>query len=142
MKKAGVHVGLSTDSAPSIRAELGVARRANLEIHGTHLTARQLLGFATMGSARCLGRQGEIGEIAIGAAADFAIWPLPESAAGKKPDEVLEEWLSAGPAAPRFTIINGQVVVENGQLVSPLFADRKRRHDNITAEWQKFVDAK
>jgi hypothetical protein len=56
------------------------------------------------------------------------------------PDEILEAWLADGPAAPRHTIVQGKFVVANGSLVSPDYEDRKRRHDQITAEWQRFVD--
>jgi len=142
MKAAGVHVSLSTDSAPSLRAEFAVSREANLRLHGTHLSARALLQFATLGGAQCLGRAGEIGELSPGSAGDVAVWPLPESARGITPDDVLEAWLADGPRAPRHTIVQGKFVVENGSLVSPDYEDRKRRHDRITDEWQRFVDAR
>jgi cytosine/adenosine deaminase-related metal-dependent hydrolase len=142
MKAAGVHVSLSTDSAPSLRAEFAVSREANLRLHGTNLSARELLEFATVGGAQCLGRTGEIGELAPGSAGDVAVWPLPESARGKTPDGVLEAWLADGPRAPRHTIVQGKFVVANGCLVSPDYEDRKLRHDRITAEWQRFVDAR
>jgi cytosine/adenosine deaminase-related metal-dependent hydrolase len=119
-----------------------VSRESNLRLHGTHLSARELLEFATLGSARCLGRGGEIGQLSPGAAADIVVWPLPESALEKSPDGVLEAWLAAGPLAPRHTIVQGEFVVENGNLVSRDYEDRRRRHDQITADWQQFVDAR
>jgi len=142
MRAAGVPVSLSTDSAPSLRAEFAVSRRANRDLHGSHLTARTLLEFATRGSARCLGRGGEIGELTAGATADLVVWPLPETAAGQSPDEVLEAWLDAGPPAPRDTLVHGQFVVEKGQLVSAHHDDRRHRHDAITAAWQRFADSR
>jgi hypothetical protein len=33
-------------------------------------------------------------------------------------------------------------VVENGRLLSPQYEDMKRRHDAITADWQRFVDSR
>ncbi len=142
MKAAGVPVSLSTDAAPSLRAEFAVSRRANQALHGTHLRARELLEFATLGSARCLGRSGEIGELTPGATADVAIWPLPQTAAARTADEVLEAWLEAGPPAPRHTLVQGRFVVENGLLVSADAADIRRRHDAITRDWQRFADAR
>jgi cytosine/adenosine deaminase-related metal-dependent hydrolase len=142
MKAAGVKVALGTDSAPSLRAALAVARAANLDQHGTHLTARELLELATLGSALCLGREGEIGQLSPGSNGDIAIWPLPETARGAKPDDVLEAWLAAGPIAPTHTIVQGNFVVEHGRLVSADYEDRKRRHDLITADWQRFADAR
>jgi cytosine/adenosine deaminase-related metal-dependent hydrolase len=140
MRARGVPVSLSTDSAPSLRAELAVSREANLRLYGSHLTARQLLEFATLGSARCLGREDEIGQLSPGAVADIVVWPLPESALEKAPDAVLEGWLSDGPQAPKHTIIQGRCVVENGQFVNANYADRRRRHDLITARWQRVLD--
>jgi len=142
MRAAGVTVSLSTDSAPSLRAEFAVSRRANQTLHGSHLTARTLLEFATLGSARCLGRSGEIGQLTPGSAGDLVVWPLPEAAREHTPDEVLEAWLAAGPPAPRHTLVNGQFVVEHGHLVSADHDDRRRRHDAITADWQRFADSR
>ena len=143
MKAKGVHVSLSTDSAPSLRAELAVSREASLRLHGTPLSARQVLEFATLGSAQCLGRAGEIGQLSPGSAADVVIWPLPDMGpASGGPDGVLEAWLTAGPAAPRHTLVQGKFVVENGSLLSPDYADRRRRHDQVTADWQRCIDAR
>jgi len=142
LKAHGVPVSLSTDSAPSLRAELAVSREANLRLHGTQLSARELLEFATLGSAQCLGREGEIGQLTPGSNADIVVWPLPEVALGKSPDEVLEAWLADGPAAPRHTIVQGRFIVQDGDFVSPDYEDRKRRHDQVTADWQRFVDSR
>lgn len=142
MRAAGVPVSLSTDASPSLRAELAVSRAANLRLHGTVLTARELLEFATLGSARCLGRSGEIGELSPGSAADVVVWPLPGAAQGATPDGILEAWLADGPRAPRHTVVQGRFVVQNGVLCSPDFEDRRRRHDAITADWQRFVDGR
>jgi cytosine/adenosine deaminase-related metal-dependent hydrolase len=140
MRARGVPVSLSTDSAPSLSAELAVSRDANLRLYGTHLSARELLELATLGSARCLGREGEIGHLGAGAAADIVVWPLPESALGQDADAVLEGWLSDGPRPPKYTIIQGRCVVDNGHFVNEGYADRKQRHDQITAQWQRVVD--
>lgn len=142
MRAAGVAVSLSTDSAPSLRAELAVSRQANQNLHGTHLSARDLLEFATLGSARCLGRAGEIGQLSPGSTGDLAVWPLREAARRRSADDVLEAWLADGPPAPRHTIVQGRFVVENGALTSPALEDRQRRHDAITRDWQRFVDAR
>lgn len=147
MKAAGVPVSLSTDAAVSLRAELAVSREANLRLHGSMLGARELLEFATLGSARCLGRAGEIGQLTVGAAGDVVVWPMPERVRAPGldtvgADAVLEAWVAGGPEAPRHTLVQGRFVVENGALVSTDFADRQRRHDAITADWQRFVDSR
>jgi cytosine/adenosine deaminase-related metal-dependent hydrolase len=142
MRAAGVPVSMSTDASPSLRGELVVSREAQRRLHGSNFTARELLEFATLGSARCLGRSGEIGELSPGSAADVVVWSLSEDAQGQSADGVLEAWLAAGPGAPRHTLVHGRLVVENGRLVSSKYEDMKRRHDAITADWQRFVDSK
>jgi cytosine/adenosine deaminase-related metal-dependent hydrolase len=142
MKASGVRVALSTDRMPSLRGELNVARQAHLNVHGTLFSARELLEFATRGSAYCLGRTGEVGELSVGSAADIVVWPLPAAASGKAGGDVLEAWLDAGPAAPRDTIVQGKFVVKGGVLTAPGFEDIDRRHKAITAEWQRFADSR
>ena len=142
MKAAGVVVGLSTDRMPSLRSEMLVSRRANLSIHGSHLAARELLEFATKGSAYCLGRTHELGELSPGSAGDIAVWPLPEAAAGKAPDALLEAWLEAGPPAPRHTIVQGNFIVRDGVLTAARYEEMQARHGRVSADWQRFVDSR
>jgi cytosine/adenosine deaminase-related metal-dependent hydrolase len=118
------------------------SRRANQAVHGTHLKARELLEFATRGSAYCLGRSGELGELSPGSAGDIAVWPLPETALGKAGDDLLEAWLDSGPGAPRHTIVQGSFLVRDGVLQAPRYEEMQKRHDHITANWQKFVDSR
>ena len=40
------------------------------------LTAREVLSMATLGGARCLGRESEIGSIEVGKLADLAVWRI------------------------------------------------------------------
>ena len=40
------------------------------------MTARDVLAMATVGSAACLGRQGEGGILAAGSCGDLVAWPL------------------------------------------------------------------
>jgi cytosine/adenosine deaminase-related metal-dependent hydrolase len=91
---AGVPVGLGVDGPASqeagrMGAELrqallaarlrgglpgppGEASRAGLGA----ITAREVLSMATLGGARCLGRESEIGSIEVGKLADLAVWRL------------------------------------------------------------------
>jgi hypothetical protein len=55
---------------------------------------------------------------------------------------VLEAWLEAGPPAPHHTLVHGRFVVEHGRLLSADQDDRRRRHDAITADWQRFADSR
>ncbi|MFH1036198.1 MAG: amidohydrolase [Pseudomonadota bacterium] len=77
---AGVTVGLGTDGAASnndlsMIGELGTTSRvAKLDtMDPTALSAAQTLDLALMGSARCLGLQGQVGRLAPGYAADLIV---------------------------------------------------------------------
>jgi len=81
----------------------------------TALSARQALAMATMGSARCLGRQDEIGSLEVGKQADVALWRLDDLGHTPVADPV---WaLVCGPPARlELLTVGGQPVVEAGQL--------------------------
>jgi cytosine/adenosine deaminase-related metal-dependent hydrolase len=79
---AGVPVGLGADGAASNEdGGLGVELRqavylARQKEGPSSATARDGLWLATMGGARCLGREGEIGSLEPGKQADLAVWRL------------------------------------------------------------------
>ena len=79
---AGTPVGLGVDGASSnetgqLGAEIRQALLAARARRGAAaLTARQALRMATLGGARCLGRDGELGSIEPGKLADLALWRI------------------------------------------------------------------
>ena len=82
LEKAGVAVGLGVDgSASNDNSNLmeGVrhALLMNRLKYGQSVTHLDVLRWATQGSAKCLGRS-DIGEIAVGKQADFALYTLDE----------------------------------------------------------------
>jgi cytosine/adenosine deaminase-related metal-dependent hydrolase len=95
------------------------------------------LEVATIGGAGCLGRIGEIGQIAVGLVGDIAIWDLTGiQFAGAIADPV-EGWLRCGPISARDTIVHGRTVVRNGALVSNKVDEMMRLHTRLAAEMQK-----
>ena len=133
-RAAGVPVGIGCDgSASTDSASLWLETRGALLLgrlrHGpASMTARDALEMATLGSAACLGRQGEIGELTLGACGDVVVWPLEGfQYAGALTDPV-EALLRCGPNAPRHTVVAGQAVVRDGQLVNPGGEDVLTRH--------------
>ena len=80
-RSAGVHLALGTDSLASntdldLRAEMKLARE-----RASWLDPADVFAMATLGGARALGWQGQVGELAIRACADFAMHvPAPRSA--------------------------------------------------------------
>jgi len=82
LRAAGVPVGLGVDGSASNDGGhmLGEARQAMLLARVGHgpaaMTARQALELATLGGARVLGRQGEIGALVPGMAADLVAFDV------------------------------------------------------------------
>jgi cytosine/adenosine deaminase-related metal-dependent hydrolase len=139
---AGAPVGLGCDgSASADAASLWLeARTALLQgklRHGAAaMDARQVLELGTLGGARCLGREHEIGVLAPGAAGDLVVWPLDGvSFAGALSDPV-EAWLRCGPTAARHTVVAGQMVVEDGAPRVAGLAEHLARHRQLAARLQ------
>jgi len=142
MRAAGVAVGLGVDGSSSADAgSLWLEARqamlmAKLRDGAAAGTARIALELATRGGAACLGRDGELGVLAIGAVADVAVWSLDGlSYAGALADPI-EAWLRCGPTSARHTIVAGVPVVEDGHLVSELLDERLAQHARIAARLQ------
>jgi cytosine/adenosine deaminase-related metal-dependent hydrolase len=134
LRAAGAPVGLGCDgSASADSASLWLeARTALLQAklrHGPQsFGARDALALATTEGARCLGREGEIGVLAAGAAGDLVVWPLDGPRFAGALSDPVEAWLRCGPVSPRDTIVAGVPIVADGHLVSPDLDSMLRRH--------------
>jgi cytosine/adenosine deaminase-related metal-dependent hydrolase len=79
------------------------------------MDARTALRLGTIGGARVLGRDGEIGSLEPGKQADIALWDLTGLGHAGIADPVAA--LVLGPAAPlRLLTVAGKPVVEDGEL--------------------------
>jgi len=120
---AGAPVGLGVDGAASnesggLGEELHQALLQARQQGGPQaLTTRQALWMATMGGARCLGRDGELGSLEPGKLADLAVWDLRGLGFAGIDDPVAA--LVLGPRADvRLLLVGGETVVADGQLHS------------------------
>ena len=97
------------------------------------MTARDALAVATRGGARVLGRD-DIGHLAPGMAADLALFDLrsPAMAGGAVHDPVAALLIS-GSARAAFTVVNGRVVVRDGQPTGVDLPVLIERHDRLAA---------
>jgi cytosine/adenosine deaminase-related metal-dependent hydrolase len=97
------------------------------------LTARDVLEMATRGGAAVLNRD-DIGQIAIGMAADLAIFDLNHIAfAGALHDEVAAlVFCQAVPAS--YTIVQGNIVVREGNLTTLNLPDLIACHNRLAAK--------
>jgi cytosine/adenosine deaminase-related metal-dependent hydrolase len=99
------------------------------------MTARDALQLATRGGAEVLGRAHDIGHIAPGMCADVALWDLRTLgfAGGAVHDPVASLLLCASPQAA-YTVVNGQVVVREGQLATVDLGPLLERHNRLAVE--------
>ena len=142
LRAAGAPVGLGCDgSASTDSASLWMeARNALLlgRLRGgpTSTGARDALEIATRGSAACLGRAGELGQLAVGAVGDLVCWPVEGIAFAGALTDPVEAWLRCGPVTARHTVVNGKTVVEDGRVVAPGEEEMLRRHHEASARIQ------
>ena len=119
---AGAPVGLGVDGAASNESgamidELHQAvLSARLRGGPLALTVRQALQLATMGGARCLGREDEIGSLEPGKLADVALWQVGGLAGAGIADPVAT--LVLGAPALEQLFVGGRPVVTGGTLVT------------------------
>ncbi len=144
LRKAGVHVGLGVDGSSSADSgSLWLEARqamllAKLRNGADAADARMALEVATIGGAGCLGRLGEIGQIVVGQVGDIAIWDLTGIQFAGAIADPIEAWLRCGPTSVRDTIVHGNAIVRDHQLVSNKVGEMMSSHTRIAANMQKF----
>jgi len=120
---AGVAVGLGVDGSASneagrlvdeLRAAMVVAR---LRGGPQSLTARETLRLATMGGARCLGREAELGSLEADKLADVAVWRLDGLGHAGSVDPVFC-WAFSSSAPLELLLVNGRGVVAEDILLT------------------------
>ncbi|QYN40009.1 amidohydrolase family protein [Pseudonocardia sp. DSM 110487] len=120
LSDAGVPVGLGTSGGGSNDAGhlLADARLAMqvAPLAGRPVTAREVLTWATAGSAAGLGRP-ELGRLDPGCAADLACWDVTGVADAGIADPLAGLLWAAPGRRPRHVVVGGRVVVRDGELV-------------------------
>ena len=133
---AGAPVGLGVDGSASNDGShlLAEARQAMLlqRVLGDPgaMTARQALELATLGGAAVLGRD-DIGALAPGMAADIIAYDLGAlTYAGAAVHDPVAALVFCQPQNVDFAMVNGRVLVEDGQLTTldlPVLVERHNR---------------
>jgi 5-methylthioadenosine/S-adenosylhomocysteine deaminase len=121
LRTAGIRVGLGTDgisSVPSydffdeLRAAIAAARLR--EERPSAMTASEALELGTLGSARALGLQDEIGSLGPGKRADLAVVSLSGSPYLPWEDPAVAVVFGGSPARVEATFVGGKVRYERG----------------------------
>ncbi|NDK70593.1 8-oxoguanine deaminase [Rhodococcus qingshengii] len=119
----GVTVGLGVDGAASNEAcsLIEESRHALLFARSKGgpqtMTVRKALELGTIGGARVLGRESEIGSIEVGKLADLAVWKLDTVAHAGITDPVAALVLGSTPPL-KLLLVNGRIVVADGRVTT------------------------
>ncbi|OQY86607.1 MAG: hydroxydechloroatrazine ethylaminohydrolase, partial [Anaerolineae bacterium UTCFX5] len=143
MLTKGVRVGLGVDGSASndsghllTEARQALLMQRAVSANPAAMTARTALELATLGGASVLGRD-DIGALVPGMAADLAAFRIDTvPMAGTSLDPVAALILS-GPHRADVVMINGRVVVADGQLVPVDLPVLLERHAKASAELLK-----
>ncbi len=134
---AGVPVGLGVDGSASNDAShlLAEARLAMLlqRVQGdpAGMTAEEALWVATRGGAEVLGRD-DVGQLAVGKAADFVGLRLDALGyAGGAIHDPMAATLFCRPQNVDLSVVNGRIVVEEGELQTLELPPVIERHNRI-----------
>jgi cytosine/adenosine deaminase-related metal-dependent hydrolase len=136
MLEAGVSVGVGVDGSASNDCGdmLGELRQAMLlqrvQSGPGALTARHALELGTLGGAKVLGRD-DIGALALGMAADLAVFDLNAPALAGALHDPVAALMFCGPLRSAYTIVNGKVVVREGQLTTLDLRSLVDRHNAL-----------
>ena len=125
MRDAGVPVGIGVDGSASndsghMLAEVRQALLLQRVAHGPEkgpsaMTAREVLEIATRGGAQVLNRD-DIGQLAPGMAADIVTVPLDQIGMAGALHDPLAALVFCHVPRVKHSIVNGRVVVRDGQL--------------------------
>lgn len=139
MRDAGVPVGLGVDGSASNDGAhmLGEVRQAMLLQRVGYgpaaMSAREALEIATLGGARVLNRD-DIGALAPGMSADFVAFDMSAvgyAGAGHDPVAAL---VFCTPGKVATSVINGRVVVRDGELLTASLPQVLVRHRELARE--------
>ena len=121
---AGVRVGLGSDSVASNNrmdlldeARLAVLMQRARAGRPNVVSATEVLELATLGGARALGLEGEVGSLDVGKSADLAAFPLDHARSLPVYDPATALVFSASGRAATFVAVAGRPLVQESRLV-------------------------
>ncbi len=125
MLRAGVTVGLGTDGAASnnrqdmfevMKAAALLQRARAQDAHA--ITSAQALRMATIGGAQAIGLGDRVGSLEVGKRADVVLLDLYGSAHSVAVHDVVSHLVHcANPSNVRTVVVDGRVVLDDGQVV-------------------------
>ena len=139
MRREGVPVGIGVDGSASNDAAhmLSEIRQAMLlqrvAFGPDAMTGREALELGTLGGAQVL-RRDDIGAVAVGMAADLAVFDLNGIAFAGAWRDPVAALAFCGPTSAAYTIVGGRVVVREGRLTTIDLPALIRTHNRLAAQ--------
>ncbi len=141
-KDVRVALGLDGSASNDGNHMLGEARMAMLlqrvgwpgfESRADRFTAREALELATLGGARVL-RRDDIGSLAVGQAADFVAFRVDDLAHAGGQSDPVASLVTCAPTRVWLSVINGRVIVEDGQFLPFELPPVIEQHNKLSKE--------
>ncbi len=144
MLDGGVKVGLGVDGSASNDSNhlLAEARQAMLlqrvgwpgfVSSADRFSAREALELATIGGAKMLARD-DIGRLEVGKVADFIAFRIDDIAHAGGQADLLASLLTCSPASVWLSVINGKVIVEDGEFLAFDINLLVEKHNKLSAK--------
>lgn len=124
MLERGISVSLGADGAPcnnrlDMFTEMRTAALLQKALHGPEvLPANRALRMATIEGARALGLADEVGSLEVGKRADVVVVDLKQLHSSPEADVISSLVYSTQPSDVRATIIDGRMVMRDGELTT------------------------
>jgi len=152
MRDASVRVGLGVDGSASNDGNhlLGEARQAMLlqrvgwpgfESKANRFSAREALEVATLGGAAVLGRD-DIGSLETGKAADLVAFRIDDLQHAGGLSDAVASLMTCAPGRAWLSVINGAVVIENGEIPGLNINSLVTRHNELSLQLLEKAAAK
>ncbi|WP_162047952.1 amidohydrolase family protein [Vibrio taketomensis] len=140
MHNHGIDLGIGTDGPMSSNQNdvLTVMSYTAMNARTIHkdnskFSPYELVELATIGGARALNMQDDIGSLEVGKKADIVIFETDSPNMQPNYDPFSTIAFSAYPQNVEYTIVNGKMIVEKGELVTVDLAEHNK-------EWRKVTD--
>lgn len=141
MKDTDIDISMAVDGSASndtsnmikeLRQALLLQR---VEYGADSITPREVLRFATIGGARALGREDELGSIEPGKAADLVMVDLNRLEYSGGLSDPVSALLMCDTKGVDFNMVNGEILVEDGELKDRGILDYIPEQNEIAAQF-------